>query len=131
VFYFSACDITLFPGNPGANTLDAIVPSTLPIGVAVDYICTDANYAIMGDPTSNQCDVQGMYGPVATCVLGNSHNYLNKLGRFLNKTAIKTKFIIVRIFVFVLLYLYPPFTRTEVAHIPNCKLIKKQINGIL
>ena len=60
----------MFPGNPGANTLSANVPGLLPVGMAVDYECTGITWEVFGNPTSNECDNQGMYGPVATCALG-------------------------------------------------------------
>jgi len=68
---FSACDITIFPGLPfpGANGLTATVPDPLAVGTEVMYTCMDMTmFAVMPPTTSNQCDGQGMYGPVATCV---------------------------------------------------------------
>ena len=72
-WFVSACDTTLFPGNPGANSLVANVPSppvTLPVAYPVAYSCTSPIREIFGNPTSNQCDGQGAYGPVAICALG-------------------------------------------------------------
>jgi len=57
----------LFPGSPGENSLDASVPAELPVGVPVQYFCTDPNFMLFG-PTSNMCNDQGMYGPAPECV---------------------------------------------------------------
>jgi len=65
---FLACDTFLFP-NSGSNTLSANVPAVLPIGTPVPYTCSGAKYLILENPTSNQCDANGMYGPEATCVI--------------------------------------------------------------
>ena len=67
--HFSACDTTLFPANPGPNSLDANVPAVLPVGVAIAYMCTDATYTLLGNP-SNQCDDQGFYTAPPVCTIG-------------------------------------------------------------
>jgi len=48
------------------NSLNANVPAVLPVGVAVDYMCTDPAFNLVGNP-SNQCDGEGMYGPAPAC----------------------------------------------------------------
>jgi len=57
----------MFP-NSGTNTLTATVPAVLAVGQEVTYSCMDtAMFAIMGQPTTNECNDQGAYGPEATC----------------------------------------------------------------
>jgi len=60
----------MFPGNPGPNSLDANVPAILPVGVAVQYLCTDATTYTLFGITSNQCDDQGAFMPAPVCALG-------------------------------------------------------------
>ena len=67
---FPACDVTAFPGDGGANNLDATVPAVLPIGTTVAYFCTAAGLQPNGI-TENTCDNQGNYMiPVPTCEPG-------------------------------------------------------------
>ena len=66
---FPACDVTAFPGDGGANNLDANVPAVLPIGVTVPYFCTGALQP--NGITENTCDIQGNYmTPIPTCEAG-------------------------------------------------------------
>ena len=66
---FPACDVTAFPGDGGANNLDATVPAVLPIGTTVPYVCAGALEP--NGITENTCDNQGNYMiPVPTCEAG-------------------------------------------------------------
>jgi len=60
----------MFPGDGGANGLDADVPAVLPVGMTVDYMCTNPTYMLTGTPPyNNECNDQGVYvNPTPTCV---------------------------------------------------------------
>ena len=58
---FSACDVNAFPGDGGANGLDADVPDPLAVDTSVPYMCTNPTYVLTPAGASNECNDQGMY----------------------------------------------------------------------